>query len=75
MLASLADLALSYPQSYVSSHSGPVPTQLQIPDDPTGSSMSLIMGVPDQFLSEGTWTDDAVSFWLTVVYCLRYYQY
>jgi len=53
MLTSLADLALPYPQSYVPSHSGPVPTQLQTPDDPTGSSMSLFKGVSNQFPLEG----------------------
>jgi len=61
MLTSLADLTLPYPQSYVSSHSGPVPTQLQTPDDPTESRMSLLMDVPKQFSSESAWTDDAVS--------------
>jgi len=69
MLTSLADLALPYLQSYIRSHSGPVPTQQQTPDDPTGSSMSLFMGVPDQFPSEGAWTDDVVSLLLTVVCC------
>jgi len=69
MLTSLADLALPYPQSYVLSHSGPVPTQPQIPDDPTGSSMSLFMGVPNQFPSEDGWTDDAVPLLVTVVCC------
>jgi len=61
MLTSLADLALPYLQSYVPSHSGPVPAQLQTPDDPSNSRVSLFMGVPNQFSSEGVWTDDAVS--------------
>jgi len=69
MLASLADLALLYPQSYVPSHSGPVPTQPQTPDDPTDPRVSLFMGVPDQFPSEGAWTDNAVPLLLTVVCC------
>jgi len=69
MLTSLADLALPYPQSYVPSHPRPVPTQSQTPYDPIDSSVSLFMGVPDQFLSEGAWTDDAVPLLLTVVCC------
>jgi len=69
MLASLVDLALPYPQSYVPSHSGPVPTQPQTPDDPTDSRVSLFMGVPNQFPPESAWTDDAVPFLLAVVCC------
>jgi len=69
MLASLADLALPYPQSYVPSHSGPVPMQPQTPDDPTDSRVSLFMVVPNQFPPKGAWTDDAVSLQLTVVCC------
>jgi len=69
MLGSLADLALPYPQSYVPRHSGPLPAQLQTLDDPTGSSMSLFMGVPNQILPESMWTDDAVSRLLTVLCC------
>jgi len=64
MLASLADLALPYPQSYVPSHSGLVPMQPQTPDDPTDSTVSLFMGVPSLFPPEGAWTDDAVPFLL-----------
>jgi len=69
MFTSLADRALPYLQSYVPSYFGPVPTQLQTPDDPTGLNMSLLMGVPNQLPSEGAWTDDAVSILLTVVCC------
>jgi len=69
MLTSLADLALPYLQSYIPSHPGPIPTQPQTPDDPTDSRVSLFMGVPDQFPSEGAWTDDAVSLLLMVVCC------
>jgi len=69
MLTSLADLALPYPQSYVPSHSGPVPTQRQTPDESTDFRVSLFMGVPDQFPSDGAWTDDAVPLLLMVVCC------
>jgi len=65
MLTTLADLALAYLQSYVPSHSGPVPTQLQTPDDLTDSSISLFMVVPNQFPSDSAWTDGALFF------CLR----
>jgi len=69
MLASLADLALPYPQSYFPSYSGPVPTQPQTPNDPTDSRVSLFMGVPNQFPPKGAWTDDVVHLLLAIVCC------
>jgi len=74
VFASWTALALPYSQSYVSGLSGPVPSHLQTPDDPTGSGMSLFMSVSDQFLSESTWAYDTVSPLLTVVCCQRHCQ-
>jgi len=44
MLAGLADLALSYSESHVTPHFGPVPSELQFGDHPLDSCVSLFVG-------------------------------
>jgi len=57
MLASLEYLALLHPESDIPGHTGLIPPKLQTPGHPSSSSMSLLMGVPDQLSAQAKWAD------------------
>jgi len=57
MLAGLADFTLSYSESYITLHPGPIPLELQLGDYPLDPCVGLSMGIPDQLSAYGSRAD------------------